>query len=441
MPKIMSARMGLSLFTLLSILLPFVSFGAAAENFAWSLPTDISIAGQHAGAPQIKLSADGTRATAVWVSGTEFCESGTCSGNSFIQTASAVIVGNTATWGSVIELSATDQSANADSPSIALSADGTRATAIWRRYNGSEFIIQAASAAIPGNTATWGSVTGLSAIGQSADSPNIALSADGARATAAWNRPNGSLNIIQSASATITGNTATWGNVTNLSATERDAYSPGIGLSADGTYATAIWLSYDGSYNGGPNIIQSASATISGTTATWGNASDLSAAGDSYGPKIALSSDGNRAIGIWYRNNIIQTAPASVTGIIANWGSVSELSGPSNDPQIALSADGTRATATWTSFDMGFSSKIQSCSATIIGNTATWGSVTDLSAFGQLDFGQASHARLALSLDGTRAAAIWSQNVIGFNGNQFRSASINGNTAIWESVTDLLNPC
>src|SRR5262249_754521 len=162
-----------------------------------------------------------------------------------IQAATATISGNTATWSNVIDLSATGQ--NASNPQVALSADGTKATAVWSRSNGSNTIIETASATIAANLATWNSVIDLSTLGQNGSTPQIALSSDSSLATAVWSRSNGSNTIIQTVSATISGNTATWGSGTNLSVAGQDAILPALALSTDGTKASVIWQRSNGS--------------------------------------------------------------------------------------------------------------------------------------------------------------------------------------------------
>jgi len=202
---------------------------------------------------------------------------------------------------------------NATNPQVALSSDGTKATAVWSRNDGSNTIIQSASATISGGVALWGPVANLSATGQNALSPQVALSSDGTRATAVWRRLNGINIIIQSASATVSGVSASWGSVADLSATARDAYNPQVGLSSDGTKATAVWYRS----NGSNTIIQSASGTVSGGSASWGSVADLSATGQSaFNPQVALSSDGTKATAVWSRsdgsNTIIQSSSANV---------------------------------------------------------------------------------------------------------------------------------
>ena len=64
-------------------------------------------------------------------------------------------------WGLPVNLSATGQ--NAYDPQVAMSSDGTYQTITWRRSNGTNDIIQAATSS--DNGATW-TTTDLSATGQ-----------------------------------------------------------------------------------------------------------------------------------------------------------------------------------------------------------------------------------------------------------------------------------
>jgi hypothetical protein len=276
--------------------------------------TDLSSGGNTGSdsAARIALSDDGTKATAVWP-----WNNGT---NDIIQTASTTITGSPPAWGTVTvtDLSATGQ--NAKNPQIALSSDGTKATAVWQRNNGTNDIIQTASTTISGTPEAWGAVnvTDLSATGGSASYAQIALSSDGTKATAVWTRNNGTNDIIQTASTTISGTPVAWGTVTvtNLSA---DADSAQVALSSDGTRATAVWQWFGGQ----DYIIQTASTTISGTPEGWGavNVTDLSAypAGEGEYPQVALSSDGTVAVTAWQwtdnstRNDVIQASSALIT--------------------------------------------------------------------------------------------------------------------------------
>ena len=417
-------------------MLLLVSGSALALDLNWDTVTDLSACGKTAANPQIALSSNGTRATAIW-----YCLDGS---SRIIQSRSATINGNTATWGGVT----TDLSAllgagkrASSSPQIAISSDGARATAVWI-HGTSNSTIQSRTATISANTATWSPVTtDISASGQSAHPAKIALSSDGTRATVVWNSSIPGSDVIfsriQSRSATINGNTATWGAVTtDISASGQNASYPQIALSSDGTCATAVWQRWDGSNY----IVQSRSTTINGNTATWeAVTTDLSASGqNAWIPEISRSSDGTMGTAVWYRfdgsRNIIQSRSATISGNTTTWGAVTtDLSVSGQNAQgakIALSSDGTRAAAVWFRGGVvdGLKQIIQSRSAVISGNIATWSTVaTDLSASGQ----DANLPQMALSSDGTRATAVWfrfdgSKNII-----QSSSAKGDGETSLF----------
>jgi LPXTG-motif cell wall-anchored protein len=68
------------------------------------------------------------------------------------------------------------------------------ATAVWRRNNGSNFIIQSSTSQ---NGGAWSTPVDLSATGGSSGSPQLTVDSTGL-ATAVWFRDNGSNWIIQS---------------------------------------------------------------------------------------------------------------------------------------------------------------------------------------------------------------------------------------------------
>src|ERR1051325_6115370 len=91
------------------------------------------------------------------------------------------------------DLSAAGQ--NASSPQVAIDPAGD-AVAVWTRFNGTNTIIQSASRPAGG---AWSAPLDLSAAGQNASSPQIAVDPAG-NAVAVWTRSNGTNNIIQTAS-------------------------------------------------------------------------------------------------------------------------------------------------------------------------------------------------------------------------------------------------
>lgn len=363
---------------------------------------------------QVMVSADGSRATAIW------------SDDDRVKSASATIRGNSGNWGAV-----TTMGKNPYSVRLGLSADGSRATAVWFQ-DGDDiaFEIHSASATITGNTAHWGASSILSAPDWDSDYPDIALSADGSRATVVWcarSFVDDVDAVVQTSSASITGNTSRWGSVTNLATGCRwDGVEPQVALSADGTRATAVLLGEG---------VTSASATIAGTTATWGPVTTLRApAGGEVSADLGLSADGTRATSVWSNLGTgVTSASATITGNTASWGASSRLYGPNQSggrdihPHVGLSAEGTMATAIW-SRPGGEKQIVESASATITGNTPDWAAATKLAE------GQAP--QVAVSADGTQATAVWSKDDVATSS----SASVTGNSASWGAALRFSDP-
>jgi len=341
---------------------PGGSFGAAVN---------LSATGQSAFAPQIAIAPDGA-ATAVW-----YRDNGT---NDIIQAATRPPGGS---FGAAVDLSATGQ--NAFDPQIAIAPDGA-ATAVWLRFNGTHFIIQAATRP-PGGS--FGAAVDLSATGQSARNPQIAIAPDGA-ATAVWTRSNGPNEIIQAATRPPGGS---FGAAVDLSATGQTADNPQIAIAPDGA-ATAAWRRS----NGTNNIIQAATRPPGGS---FGAAVDLSATGqNASGPQIAVAPDGTATV-VWTRDNgtnfIIQAATRPPGG---SFGAAVDLSAPGQnaaDPQIEIAPDGT-ATVVWTRFN----TIIQAATRPPGGS---FGAAADLSATAQSAFGP----QIAIAPDGA-ATAVWARS-------------------------------
>lgn len=392
-------------------------------NFALS---NVSAPGENATLGRVAVSADGTQAIAVW----SRCS---CNGT-IVQTASASMTGNTMTWGPTTDLSGPDEQGL--NPDIALSADGTRAIAVWEAWDGFNFVIESASATLVGTTATWSSTTDLSASGHDAFYSKVALAADGTHATAVWKTYDGSNDIVQSASATITDNSATWGSPTKLSDGGNNASGPQISLSSDGTRAVVVWQRNNGYHE----IAQAACAVVTGTTATWGSGQDLSdLEQDADRQRVTLSADGTHVAAVWQQwDGAVYSSHgklAILDGNNAIWSSNITFSTDGNQsfsPAIALSTDGSRATAVWEQYD-GTRSSLGTISATIVGNTATWGAPTHLTEPG-LGF---VSPFVGLSADGTKATSWWYVSDDVNTHIQTASATVTGTIATWGTITDL----
>ncbi len=244
----------------------------------FSAPVSLSVAGQSY-RPQVAVAADGT-ATVTW------------SGPSNIVQASTRPPGGT--FSAPFDLSVAGQDANY--PQVAVAADGTT-TVVWDRFDGANTIVQA-STRPPGST--FAAPVDLSATGQNAKNPQVAVGVDGST-TVVWDRNNSANTIVQASTRPPGG---TFAAPVDLSATGQDAVDPQVAVAADGT-ANVVW---DRS-NGASNIVQASTRPPGGTFA---NPVDLSATGQSAGrSQLAFAADGSTTA-VWYRNNgtntIVQAA-------------------------------------------------------------------------------------------------------------------------------------
>jgi len=143
---------------------------------------------------------------------------------------------------------------------VAVGADGAT-TITWIRSNGTNDIIQAA--ARPAGSATFSAPVDLSASGRDALPPQVAVGADGAT-TITWWRWNGTRtlwnssynpnNIIQA--ATRPAGSATFGTPVDLSASGQSAAHPQVAVGPDGA-TTITWQRSNGTHD----IIQASSGT------------------------------------------------------------------------------------------------------------------------------------------------------------------------------------
>jgi hypothetical protein len=128
------------------------------------------------------------------------------------------------------------------------------ATAVWSRYDGSNYIIQSSTSQSGG---AWSTPVDLSATGEAAHDAQVTVSSTGL-ATAVWERYDGSRYIIQSSTSQSGG---AWTTPVNLSAAGANAYSAQVTVDSTGL-ATAIWSRYGGSND----FIQA--STLSNSTPT-----------------------------------------------------------------------------------------------------------------------------------------------------------------------------
>lgn len=202
--------------------------------------------------------------------------------NKIIQTATRPVSG---AWSAPSDLSAGGE--NATSPQIAIDAAGN-ATAIWHRPS-AEADIQTATRPAGG---TWSAGSYIpNAKSPAADVAQIAFDAAG-NTTALWRGSDSVNSILQSSSRSASG---TWSAPVNVSATGRHSFGQRLVVDAAGT-ATAVWHSHDGTYN----VVQFATRSPGGT---WSTPDNLSATGGhAIAPEIALDPAGD-AVAVWIRGN------------------------------------------------------------------------------------------------------------------------------------------
>jgi hypothetical protein len=178
------------------------------KGVSWSTPQTLSAIGELTILPQISIDPLGN-AIAVWEGGGDT--------NNVIR-ASYYTKGGS--WSTIQNLSATDK--NSSYPQISMDPLGN-AIAIWNLNNGSNHIIQAIYYT---KGVSWSTIQNLSADGENAFSSQITIDRLG-NAIAVWERYNGSQFIIQA--RYYTKSTNSWSTfVEDLSATGENAVDPQI---------------------------------------------------------------------------------------------------------------------------------------------------------------------------------------------------------------------
>jgi hypothetical protein len=321
----------------------------------WSTPVNLSAAGFDVfDPPQVTVDSTGL-ATAVW---------NISSGSGIIQSSTSQSGGP---WSTPVNLSATDR--NVADPKVTVDSTGL-VTAIWVRSNGSHNIIQASTSQSGG---PWSTPADLSEPLQDASYAQVTASSNGL-ATAVWRRSNGTNQIIQSSSSQSGG---PWSTPADLSLPGRSALDPQVTVDSTGL-ATAVWKRPNG-LSPSHEIIQSSSSQSGGP---WSTPADLSAPGqNASSPQVTVDSTG-LLTAVWRRDNgshkIIQASTSQSGG---PWSTPADLSEPLQDataPQVTVSSTGL-ATAVWRRSN-GTHRIIQSSSSQSGG---PWSTPENLSATGE----------------------------------------------------------
>ncbi len=288
----------------------------------------LSVSGQDALAPQVAVASNGT-ATVTWIRS---------NGANFLVQARRILPGGTLEE-STRTLSASGQDAMA--PQVAVSPGGV-ATVVWKRFDGANYLVQERRIAADGTLEA--SARTLSASGRDAVEPQVAVDGNG-RATVVWTRFDGSDSIVQVRRVGSDGAPAT--TTTSLSAVGESAVQPRVAVNPVGA-VTIAWTRFDG-FNW---IVQARRLSASG--ALVGSVQSLSATGRSAAePQVAVSGDGTSTIA-WSRFDgtsfAIQARRITSAGALGATVVLSATGRDAADPQLALGSGG-KATVLWTRFD------------------------------------------------------------------------------------------
>jgi hypothetical protein len=273
-----------------------------------------------------------------------------------------------ASWTAPVTLSAT----GADDPQVAVDSDGDAAFT-WVRPDGTQYRIQARVRSAAGALSP---ILNLSAAGQpgaprDAFQPQVAVDAAG-NAIFTWSRFDGTNSRIQ---ARVRSAGGVLGPVLNLSAAGQNANSPQVAVDGSGS-AIFTWSRFDGTNS----RIQ---ARKRGSGGVLGPVETLSAAGQSAGdPQVAVDNNGNATF-TWVRsdgtNGRIQARRRAVNGVLSP---IQTLSVPGHNalvPQVGMKEQApSDAVFTWEFDDNPYRIQGRARSA-----SGALGQILNLSAPGQ----------------------------------------------------------
>lgn len=321
------------------------SWSATQQPSTNALITDV------ARAPKVSMSADGQDAIVVWQRG-----DGAGPTKESVETSIATIVGSLATWKSPQILT----NDNGVDPLIATSRDGSRPTVVWRELDTSTLFSR--TGFVTPALILWGTTDKISVPG--ASHAALAITDDGLSAAALWRQQVGADSVITSNVSTVTGVQATWEGPFLVSEPNGNAGSPRIALSANGNRAVAMWQKVAGA----DTIVQASLGRIVSGQPTWGGRTDLSPLGrDGFSPDVTISSDGARVNAAWTVGspNAIWASSANISGLLWTWETPKLLAPATSDassPDLAASRDGDVLGVVWNA-QVGGDSRIQAVAA------------------------------------------------------------------------------
>jgi hypothetical protein len=300
---------------------------------AWGAPVTISAAAQSATAPQLAVDAQGG-AVVVW--------SRSDGVNTIIQASRRPPGG---AWSAPVDLSAAGR--NAEQPQVAVDPAGN-AIAVWRRTNGVNWIIQAATRPVLG---AWSAPVDVSASGQNAATPQVAIGTGGDALVVFTRTDADGYPIVQAADRPAgAGFVSVFTPAVDLSASQETALNPQVALDPAGN-AAAVWRS-----DGGATVVKAALRPAGGA---WSVPQDLSRPGAQVRvPQVAFDAAGD-VVAVWERGSgnglAVQQSTRVAAGTWSSWTAPQTLSTttPASAPQVAVAPDGDTAVVWQRNYGVG----------------------------------------------------------------------------------------
>jgi hypothetical protein len=346
-------RQGRRFLPILAFIVVLVSALPAMADATWQPLGSLSAGTGPVDQPQVAVDGSGN-SVFVWrhSDGTTNCFGGPCLR---IQTRSRSAAGILST---VQTLSASGQ--HGALPQVAVDANGD-AVFVWQRSDRTNLRIQTRSRSAAG---TLSSTLTLSAAGQDAEYPQVAVDANG-NAVFAWERFDGMNERIQARTLSAAG---TRGSTQTLSAAGGDALFPQVEVDPNGN-AVFAWerCCYDGTNNERIQARARSAAGVLSSTQT------LSAAGETASSaQVAVDPNGN-AVFAWKRfdgtADRIQARARSAAGTLSSAQTLSDPGKNAYEPRVGVDLSGN-AVFLWQRFD-GILNRVQARARSAAGTLST----------------------------------------------------------------------
>jgi hypothetical protein len=339
-------------------------------------------------------------------------------------------------WHSPVLLE-TNNAGNVFSPVIALGANGN-AFAVWSQSDGVRNNIWANR--YSASNRTWGSATLIESSTGSANSPSVAVSANG-DALVVWYQHDGTRDNVWSNVFSVASNT--WGMPTLVETNNvGNARYANVAISGNGD-ALAVWSQFDGVRN---NIW---SNRYTATAGTWGTAAMIETDNGDIVSSAQIAMNGNGdALAVWYqsdgtRDNVWANR---YTAASQTWGIATLIetnnAGSAGSPLVAINENGD-GVAAWSHSD-GSRGLIWANRYSPI--SRTWGTATLIQP-ANAGISAIAYPRIAIAPNGDALAAwhhsdsgqfrIWSNRYVVANGAWSGAISIDVNATGSASVPDI----